>query len=517
MPDEPPDTKVIISVRTGGRRLFLETTTDLERQGDVLHGLLKVVSTWDAPPKREEEERKPKKELKKMNFATALEGMTLENMEIATVSKNDFDIQRKLNREEKEYFNNLSTEERSQMVKTHQFIINNTDSESTPARFRVLSSKLPDEIKKRIILRFDKMNESVAGDPLKYLQWVDTMLSVPLGKILVPVGDSKIAFTLKEAQSRLDLTVYGHKRAKNAIIQKIYSWLRNPSLPIRPLALYGAPGNGKTTLMKDGLSSIMNRPFSFISLGGATDSSYLLGHGYTYEGSQPGKIVECLISAKTMNPIIYFDELCKVSDTPKGEEIINTLVHLTDVSQMDQFRDRYIQSLPLDLSQILYVFSFNDRRKVNPVLLDRLQLVETDDFTKDDQKTIISKYLYPAILREANINNDDVYLVEEAVDTLLLNIDASKGVRPIRAILEQIVSKVMMYCETLNEALMFPIQGNDLFIESLYEPLDQIRHIQESGLTRPFVNLVGRIGIRSAAINKMIDCKAGRPWESMFC
>ena len=115
-------------------------------------------------------------------------------------------------------------------------------------------------------------------------------------------------------------------------------------LPV-PIALWGSAGNGKTSLMKDGLAYIMNRPFSFITLGGAFDSSMLLGHNYTYEGSNHGKIVDCLISAKCMNPIIYFDELCKVSDSPKGDEIIHTLVHLTDLSQMDCFRDRYLQSI----------------------------------------------------------------------------------------------------------------------------------------------------------------------------
>ena len=119
----------------------------------------------------------------------------------------------------------------------------------------------------------------------------------------------------------------------------------------------GPMGNGKTTLVKEGIAKMINRPFEFISLGGATDSCYLDGHSYTYEGSIPGKIVDIVKKAKCMNPVIYFDELDKVSETPKGEEIINLLIHLTDFSQNDHFIDKYYNNIPIDLSKALFIFS----------------------------------------------------------------------------------------------------------------------------------------------------------------
>ena len=116
-------------------------------------------------------------------------------------------------------------------------------------------------------------------------------------------------------------------------------------------------GNGKTTLIKEGVSKMIDRPFEFITLGGATDSSYLDGHSYTYEGSTPGKIVDILKnSSQCMNPVIYFDELDKVSCTNKGEEIINLLIHLTDFSQNDHFNDKYYSNVPLDLSKAYLYF-----------------------------------------------------------------------------------------------------------------------------------------------------------------
>jgi ATP-dependent Lon protease len=102
-------------------------------------------------------------------------------------------------------------------------------------------------------------------------------------------------------------------------------------------------GNGKTTLIKEGVCKAMNRPFAFIALGGMQDSSFLLGHEITYEGSKCGRIIEMLVETGCMNPVIYFDELDKVSDTPKGEEIIGILTSYPFVSIL------YIRSFKIGL------------------------------------------------------------------------------------------------------------------------------------------------------------------------
>ena len=103
-------------------------------------------------------------------------------------------------------------------------------------------------------------------------------------------------------------------------------------------------GNGKTTLLKNGLAKVLKRPFEMIQLGGASDSSFLAGHSFTYEGSQYGRIVDILIKTKTLNPIIYFDELDKISMTEKGKEIIGILTHITDPSQNQHYQDKYFRN-----------------------------------------------------------------------------------------------------------------------------------------------------------------------------
>ena len=96
---------------------------------------------------------------------------------------------------------------------------------------------------------------------------------------------------------------------------------------------------------------------------------------FTYEGSKWGRIVEILIESKCMNPIFYFDELDKVSNTDKGQEIINLLIHLTDYTQNTHFMDDYMDGIVIDLSRATFIFSFNDKSKISPILLDRMELI----------------------------------------------------------------------------------------------------------------------------------------------
>ena len=162
-------------------------------------------------------------------------------------------------------------------------------------------------------------------------------------------GASKIKEYLVNVYKKLDQAVYGHNIAKTQLIQIITRWITNPSSNGFVLGIQGPPGNGKTTLVRKGIAKAINKPFAFLTMGGATDASFLEGHSYTYEGSIPGRIVQ-IVGEKyivCMNPIIYIDELDKVSDTPKGHEIHNILCHLTDFSQNDEFHDQYYAVLIL--------------------------------------------------------------------------------------------------------------------------------------------------------------------------
>jgi ATP-dependent Lon protease len=290
-------------------------------------------------------------------------------------------------------------------------------------------------------------------------------MRVPFGKyqtlpVQISDGVEKCHDFMEDAQKCLDDAVYGLNDAKMQIMQMLGQLITNPSSIGTAIAIKGPMGTGKTTLVKEGISKILGRPFAFIALGGATDSSFLEGHSYTYEGSVWGKIVQILIDSQCMNPVIYFDELDKISDTPKGEEIAGILTHLTDTTQNSQFHDKYFAEIDFDLSKCLFIFSYNDESKVNPILRDRMYRIQTKGYEKK-QKTIISnQYLLPRIRDQVKFGNDDIVIPEDILHHLIDNYCGKEdGVRNLKRCLEIIHTKLNLY------RLMRP--GSNLFEEDM--------------------------------------------------
>jgi len=222
--------------------------------------------------------------------------------------------------------------------------------------------------------------------------------------------------------------------------------IANPDATGTAVAIAGPMGTGKTTLVKEGISKILNRPFAFVALGGATDSSMLEGHLITYEGSIWGKIVDFLIKCKCMNPVIYFDELDKVSDTAKGEEIIGILTHLTDSSQNDKFHDKYFSEIDFDLSKALFIFSYNDAAKVNPILKDRMYTIQTKGYEAKEKMVIATDYLAPSICSNVRFGADDILIPSEALSYIIEKYTKNeKGVRNLKRCIEIIYTKLNLY------------------------------------------------------------------------
>ena len=218
----------------------------------------------------------------------------------------------------------------------------------------------------------------------------------------------------------------------------------------------GPPGTGKTTLIKEGISKILNRPFAFLALGGATDSSFLEGHSYTYEGSTWGKIVDILLQSKTMNPVIYFDELDKISDTPKGEEITGILTHLTDTTQNSQFHDKYFSNIDFDLSKVLFIFSYNDEKKVNPILKDRMYRIHTKGYETKEKLIIARDHLIPKIEENINFEKGQIVIPDDTL-TYIINefTEKEKGVRNLKRCLEILYTKINLYTLMKKDSKMF--------------------------------------------------------------
>jgi ATP-dependent Lon protease len=317
----------------------------------------------------------------------------------------------------------------------------------------LLEADIPIEFKASAFKKVNSLRymEPGSGEFYKIKNWVDTFMKIPFTNyqslpISIENGVESCHDFMANAQKTLDKAVYGLNDAKMQIMQMLGQLLTNPKAIGTAIAIHGPPGTGKTSLVKEGISKILNRPFAFIALGGATDSSFLEGHGYTYEGSTWGKIVQILIDSKCMNPVIYFDELDKISDTPRGEEIAGILTHLTDTSQNSEFHDKYFAEINFDLSKCLFIFSYNDESKVNPILKDRMYRIKTKGYSGKEKTAIANNYLLPKIREQVKFNDGDIIIPDDVLgyinDTYCNKED---GVRNMKRCLEIIHTKLNLY------------------------------------------------------------------------
>jgi ATP-dependent Lon protease len=362
-------------------------------------------------------------------------------------------LQKKNSANDLKYFKKYLSHEQQAEVLKELGELNKIMLVDKPYRLTLLESKIPQQYKAIALKRIQNLRymDTCSGEYFKVKNWVDTFMTIPFGvhktlPITMDVGVEQCHTFMEVAKDVLDSAVYGLNDAKMQIMQMVGQWISNPSALGSAIAIKGPPGTGKTTLVKEGISKILGRDFAFIALGGATDSSFLEGHSYTYEGSTWGKIVEILIRCKSMNPVIFFDELDKLSDTPKGEEITGILTHLTDTSQNSQFHDKYFSEIPFDLSKCLFIFSYNDESKVNPILLDRMYRIHTNGYAKKDKTHIAQKYLIPKIQSEVAFKPDQIIIPDETIEYIVEHhTNKEDGVRNLKRCLEIIFTKLNLY------------------------------------------------------------------------
>lgn len=348
------------------------------------------------------------------------------------------------------YFNKLEVSEQNIILERIREANKHTRLDR-PYRFKMLDMEIPEHLKSIALKKmssFQKM-EPGSGEYFKLKNWIDAFMSIPFNTYknfdisLAKDGAEKCREFMTKSTQIMDEAVYGLNDAKMQIMQMIGTWITNPNAIGNAVAIKGPPGTGKTTLVKEGISKVLQRPFSFIALGGSTDSSFLEGHGYTYEGSTWGKIVSILMESKCMNPVIYFDELDKVSETPKGEEIIGILTHLIDSSQNSEFHDKYFSEIKFDLSKCLFIFSYNDESKINPILRDRMYKIQTKGYDAKEKAIIARKHLLPAIRKQIDFKEEDLVMTDEVLNYLIqTQTGEEKGVRNLKRCLEMIYTKM---------------------------------------------------------------------------
>ena len=308
----------------------------------------------------------------------------------------------------------------------------------------------------------------------------------------------------------LNDAVYGHKEAKTQLERLFAQWI-NGDAKGAILGLKGPPGTGKTSLAKNGLSKCLidkngvPRPFVFLPIGGSVNGSTLVGHNFTYVGSTWGRIVDILISCQCMNPIIFIDEIDKVSHTEHGREIISILTHLTDSTQNDEFEDKYFAGVKLDLSKALIVFSFNDTNLIDPILRDRITIIETNALNLQDKLVIINDYMLPNICKEVGFNKNEIVLSNDLIKNLIETYTNEAGVRKIKEKIVDIIRDINLN-RFYNNNYSLPYIVTEEYVKKLFENQPKVK-INKIG-KEPAIGMVNGLYASSSGLGgiTMIQC-----------
>ena len=330
---------------------------------------------------------------------------------------------------------------------------------------------------------------------------------IKIEKIMNGVGD--YVTTVSET---LDSAVHGHVQAKRQIERIVGQWISGESTGYC-FGFEGPPGIGKTSLAKYGLANCLknengeSRPFAFIAMGGSSNGSTLEGHNYTYVGSMWGKIVDILMDKKCMNPIIFIDELDKISNTEHGREIVGILTHLIDSTQNDCFQDKYFNGIDLDLSKTLFIFSYNDAGAVDKILLDRIHRIKFKHISLDEKLVICKKYLLPELYKKMGLENGVVEMSEANLTFIIEKYTCEPGVRKLKELLFEIIGEINLECikmktKSNNDSISLPvvITNEEIKMKYLRERhevrVQQISAYSKVGIINGlWANAVGRGGI----------------------
>jgi AcrR family transcriptional regulator len=299
----------------------------------------------------------------------------------------DADSYSRLSPVERAFVYKMRKRDRTEIVDALSSALRKGARDEAPLRIQVLQSRLPTSVKQRL---FEDLGLSSCE---KITAWTKKAVRLPLGVRAPRAPYFSRAAAVAAARQAMDKAVAACEPAKREVLQLVAE--EGCGGGRYSLGFEGPPGTGKTHFVRNALAPALRRPFVSIPLGGATDIAFLLGSLYVYEGSKEGALAEALLEAGCDDPVIYFDELDKVSATDKGAELINVLIHLVDPTANAALRDRYFHGVDIDFSRCTFIFSYNDPSRVSPILLDRIRRVEMPPPSEEERRTILIEHILP--------------------------------------------------------------------------------------------------------------------------
>lgn len=332
------------------------------------------------------------------------------------------------------------TKEEKEKLKNEYKKIQDYAKALLPDDLKILQLDLPIEVKFEIFEKLEALNNSIGShDDNKTRDWVNNVMKIPFGKYCTKPKIEDLSSFLTDFKNNLDKAIFGQNKVKETLMEITTKWLMTDSEKGHCIAIEGPPGVGKTSLIRDGLSKALNRPFCSFSLAGISDENYLSGFSFTYEGATCGRFSRMLMETGCMNPIIFLDELDKV-DVKRSLSVFNKLIEITDFSQNHEIEDYYFgANIKLDLSKCIFIFSLNNIHNVDPILRDRLEIIKIEGFNNKDKLEIARDYLVPSELKNYDFT---VEFTDNNLRYIINKLNDEKGVRNLKRVIEIIMRKI---------------------------------------------------------------------------
>lgn len=313
--------------------------------------------------------------------------------------------------------------------------------EADEYKAKVNNLKCTDEIKTKLLKECDKLVKMPSGshEGTVVRTYLDKCLEIPFGKY------SKDRINLEKSRKILDADHYGLDKVKTRIIESLAVLKRNPEYNGQIICLYGPPGVGKTSIVKS-LAKSMNRKYVRIALGGVHDEAEIRGHRKTYIGSMPGRIMQAIIDAGTMNPIVLLDEIDKVGNDYKGDPS-SALLEALDPEQNNSFNDHYID-FSVDLSKVLFITTANDTSTIAAPLHDRMEIIELNSYSVEEKFNIAKLHLLKKEMKKHNLTAREFKISDEAIYKIIECYTREAGVRGLEKNIATLCRKATLELES---------------------------------------------------------------------
>lgn len=283
--------------------------------------------------------------------------------------------------------------------------------------------------------------------------YLDTLVKLPWHKQTAPVRD------LEKARKILEDDHYGLDKVKERILEQLALIMHNPRGKSPIICLVGPPGVGKTSIGKS-VAHALGRKYERVSFGGLHDEAEIRGHRRTYIGAMPGRIIDAMKRAGTVNPVLVLDELDKIGNDYKGDPAA-ALLEVLDPEQNCHFHDNYID-VDYDLSNVLFIATANTLSTIARPLIDRMEIIELPGYLVEEKVEIAQRHLLPRICRDLNLAPEKLEISNEALLDIIRNYTSESGVRTLDKQLAKVGRKAVM-AEMTKSDFPSPVQPDDLY------------------------------------------------------